>query len=83
MENPKRRRTPVDQSRPILYIGCDGQPHNHVEKFIRYLKRRRSLGNRDRHFKISHDDWCAFFKDGVCNCDPDIREMLPWEIVGS
>ena len=71
------------RNRTILYIGWDGQPHNFVEKFIRYLKRRRSLGNRDRHFKISHDDWCAFFKDGVCNCDPDIREMLPWEIVGS
>ena len=82
MENPKRRGTPVNQSRPILYIGCDSQPHNYIARLIRYLL-RRSLGSRDRHFKISHDDWCDFFKDGVCNCDPDIREMLPREIVGS
>ena len=70
---PKRKR-------PILYIG-DGQPHNYIAKFIRYVL-RRSLRNRDRHFKISHDHWCAFFKGRACNCDPNIREMIPWEIPG-
>ena len=30
-----------------------------------------------RHINVSHDDWCALFKGGVCNCDPDIREMPP------
>ncbi len=70
------------RERPILYIGWDGQPHNYIARLIRYVL-RRSLGNRDRHFKISHDDWCAFCKGRACNCDPDIREMFPWEIVGS
>ncbi len=60
----------------------DGRPHNYMARLIWYVL-RRSLGNRDRHFKISHDHWCPYFEDGVCNCDPDIREMLPWEIVGS
>ncbi len=82
MKNPKRGRTPVEQDRPILYIGWADQPHNYIAKFIRYV-RRRSLGNRDRHFKISHDDWCAFFTGRACNCDPDIREMSDREIVGS
>ena len=66
----------------ILFMGWDDQPHNYFAKLIRY-GRRRSRGNRDRHFKILHDDWCAFFKGRACNCDPDIREMLPWKIVGS
>ncbi len=82
MENPKRRRTPVEQDRPILYIGWDDQPHNYIARLLRYV-RRRSLGSRDRHFKISHDDWCAFFNDGVCNCDPDIREMSDSEMIGN
>ncbi len=70
------------RERPILYIGWDGQPHNYIAKLIRYV-RRRSRGNRDHHIKISHDDWCAFFKGRACNCDPDIREMSDREILGT
>jgi len=22
---------------------------------------------------VYHDDWCAFFDGGVCNCKPDVR----------
>jgi hypothetical protein len=22
---------------------------------------------------IAHDDWCAVYTGGYCNCDPDIR----------
>ena len=70
------------RERPILYIGSDAQPHSYIAKFIRYLKRRWPLGNRDCHIMISHHEWCAFFKGRACNCDPNIREMLPWEIPG-
>lgn len=82
MENPKRRRTPVNQSRPILYIGGDDQPHNHAEKLLRYVEQTTSKSS-ERHFKISHDGWCAFFKGRACNCDPDIREMSDQEIIGN
>ena len=70
------------RNRPILYIGWDDQSHNYIAKLILYVL-LRSPGNKDRHFKISHDDWCAFFKGRACNCDPDIREMFGWEVFGS
>jgi hypothetical protein len=66
----------------ILYIGWDGESHHYIEKLMRYVE-QATVGTGDHHVRISHDDWCAMFKGGVCNCDPDIREMLPWEIVGS
>ena len=72
----------VNRDATILYIGWDGQPHNYIARLLRYV-RWRSLGNRDRHVRISHDEWCAFFKGRACNCDPGIRKMLPWEIIGS
>ena len=25
--------------------------------------------------RIYHDDWCAIFRGGYCNCDPDIEVM--------
>ena len=25
---------------------------------------------------IQHDDWCAIFKGGKCNCDPDIIQHV-------
>lgn len=24
------------------------------------------------HAFVSHDDWCAIFKGGVCDCDPEV-----------
>ena len=70
------------RNRTILYIGWDDQPHNYIAKFIRYVG-QATVGTGDHHVRISHDDWCAFFKGRACNCDPDIREMLPREIVGT
>jgi uncharacterized protein YfaT (DUF1175 family) len=26
-----------------------------------------------QHLVVLHDDWCAFHRGGVCNCEPDIR----------
>lgn len=23
---------------------------------------------------IYHDDWCAFFGGGVCNCEPEVKQ---------
>ena len=66
----------------ILYIGWDGQPHNYAKKLLRYVE-QTTLKSGERHIKVSHDDWCAFFTGGVCNCDPEIREMSDREIVGS
>lgn len=69
------------RGRPMLYIGSDGQSHNYIAKLMRFV-RRTLFGKRDIHVKVSHDDWCAYFKGRACNCDPNIREMLPWEIPG-
>jgi hypothetical protein len=82
MENPKRRRTPVNQSRPILYIGWDDRPHHYIEKFMRYVE-QTSPGVGDHHIQVLHDDWCAFFKGRACNCDPEVREMLGGSGIGT
>ncbi len=65
----------------ILYIGWDGQPHNYMTKVIDFVRQQPPEGNH--HVRISHDDWCAFFKAGVCDCDPEVREMHGRWIVGS
>ncbi len=67
--------------RNIVYIGLGDQPHSYIEKLLRYLE--QTTLKSGGHIKVSHDDWCAFFTGRACNCDPDIREMLPREIVGS
>ena len=70
--SPKRKR-------PILYIGSDDQPHRYITKLMRFV-RRTLFWKRDIHITVSHDEWCAYFKGRACNCNPNIREMLPWEI---
>lgn len=72
----------VNRDATILYIGWDGQPHNYLTKVIDYAA-QRPVGTGDHHIKISHDDWCAFFKGRACHCDPDIREMSDREILGT
>ncbi len=27
--------------------------------------------------KIRHDSWCAIFRGGACNCDPEIELPFP------
>ena len=70
-----------NRNRPIVYMGWDGLPHNYLERILRYLE--QTTLKSGGHIKVSHDDWCAVFKGGGCNCNPDVREMLPWEIPGS
>ena len=70
------------RNRTILYIGWDDQPHNYIARLVRYVG-QATVGTGDHHVRISHDDWCAFFKGRACNCDPDIREMSDREILGT
>ena len=47
---------------------------NHVKK-LRAMLARGELKMKPgalSHLMIAHDDWCAIFKGGVCNCDPYI-----------
>ena len=48
-----------------------GEP-NFVRK-LRGLVRRcvRKVGELS-YVDIAHDDWCAIYGGGVCDCDPDI-----------
>ncbi len=68
--------------RPIVYIGLDDEPHNHMARMLD-LVRQQPVGRGDHHIRISHDDGCGFFEGRACNCDPDIREMSDREIVGN
>ena len=52
--------------------------HNYVKKINRMIANGQipfkvGLG----HLYIAHDDWCAVYKDGLCNCDPDIKYKPP------
>jgi hypothetical protein len=44
--------------------------HNYLKK-IAELERELAPGSVWNAL-VAHDDSCAIFKDGECNCDPDI-----------
>jgi len=27
--------------------------------------------------QVLHDDWCAIWRDGECNCEPEVRLSAP------
>ena len=50
-----------------LYIG-DAPGGNYRKKMIGL-----DLPPEVYHQDVYHDDWCAIYKGGQCNCNPDIR----------
>ena len=49
--------------------------HNHRLKIDRLVAAGRIAVTRGsaNQLDVVHDDWCAIFDGGFCNCDPDIR----------
>lgn len=42
------------------------------------LKQQKGEGLRKpglHHVAVYHDDWCAIFKEQLCDCDPDVELM--------
>ena len=63
-----------DPARPGPYVGGDNQPHNYLTKLYRLARQLSAFGGA-YHFRVSHDDWCAYFHGRACNCNPIVREM--------
>jgi hypothetical protein len=55
----------------------DPMKHNYYKKLMALYAAeklpRRGLSEVD----ILHDDWCAIYTGGYCNCQPEIR-VRPW-----
>lgn len=46
----------------------DPRQHNYLRKLLT-LDLERGAGYEVR---VLHDDWCAFFAGGACDCDPEL-----------
>ena len=49
--------------------------HNYKKKVLRFVMTHRDsfpVGEVTK-IDVKHDDWCAIFKGGVCNCNPIIK----------
>lgn len=48
------------------------QQHNYMKKIIQ-LKADGKIELDVANVYVSHDTWCAVYKGGYCNCNPDIK----------
>jgi hypothetical protein len=55
----------------------DPAKHNYHEKLIQLHEQGQIPSGSLTEVDICHDDWCAIYKGGYCNCDPDINLRLP------
>ena len=47
--------------------------HNYAAKLLALIERERlDLAPGIHHVDIHHDDWCAIYKGGTCDCAPDV-----------
>ena len=55
--------------------------HNYLTKIKKLYAEGKipsaSLSNVD----IYHDDWCAIYRGGLCDCDPDVVVKTFWQAV--
>ena len=51
----------------------DVTKHNYYRRLMDALANRPDIRAAGVHnIDIRHDSWCAIYKGGYCNCDPDI-----------
>jgi hypothetical protein len=66
--------------RPPVLVASDTAPdlatyrqHHYVAKMAALVQRERlDLVPGVHHVSIAHDEWCAIFHGGACNCDPTV-----------
>lgn len=59
--------------------GNDARKHNYYKKLLQ-LYDQGTLGKPGlTEIDICHDDWCAIYRGGYCNCNPEVRVRLPVE----
>jgi len=47
--------------------------HNYTAKVLAIA--RANPGTGLKNIAVCHDDWCAIYKGGYCNCEPDVTIM--------
>jgi hypothetical protein len=59
----------------------DPTRHNYYAKLMKLYAQGQIPTKSLTEVDIYHDDWCAIYRGGYCNCDPHIRLRLPpgWE----
>lgn len=50
---------------------------NYLAKVLGAYRRGAFRPGRVTIVHVYHDDWCAIFRGGPCNCDPEIR-LTEW-----
>jgi len=60
--------------------GKMGQHNDFYNQYVRHLPRVAIDAPLERgrvyHTVVQHDDWCAFYDDKVCNCNPIISRHV-------
>jgi hypothetical protein len=51
--------------------------HNYYQKLIQLHEQGQIPLGSLTEVDICHDDWCAIYQGGYCNCDPDINLRRP------
>jgi hypothetical protein len=57
----------------------DPRLHNYWEKLLRFVEQWPLPPGRITEVDVCHDDWCAIYQGGYCNCDPEIKLRPPPE----
>jgi hypothetical protein len=71
----------MSRSRPFIRIG-DGPGGNYVFKVRQFVAQHPELEGKYTDLDIRHDNWCAIYRSGPCNCDPDVELLKPQVLVG-
>jgi hypothetical protein len=50
----------------------DPTKHNYYSKLVKLREQGKLPAGSLNEVDIAHDDWCAIYGGGYCNCDPDI-----------
>jgi hypothetical protein len=51
----------------------DPAKHNYYKKLLELFEQGKISAASLAEVDIYHDSWCAVYKGGYCNCDPDIK----------
>ena len=74
MEDPFESRKTLYVSQPPRSPGNEPHQHNYRLKIDRLTAAGKLSAEKGKlhDLGIAHDEWCASFKGGFCNCDPEI-----------
>jgi hypothetical protein len=71
-----KRKTLLLTGQPVDPVAYRQQPY--VSEMLAAAGRARV--GEVTHVMIYHDDWCAIFEGGLCNCNPDVEAVRQSEV---